>query len=105
VAWRIYRYKYDIMQGCVILYIFNFAGQEAQASHPDKYSKLFRKLSLPLLKLGCDPDPAIHRLYNLLLLQLVHWYSSKFKLKSKDVEILIQTLMVCVTVAHVLTFL
>jgi hypothetical protein len=63
-------------------------------SDPDKYSELFKKLLLPLLKLGCDPDPAISRLYNLLVLQLVHWYSSKFKLKSKEAENLIQTLMV-----------
>lgn len=105
MVWRVYRYKYDIFARLCNFVNFQFAGQEAQTSHPDKYSELFRKLSLPLLKLGCDPDPAIHRLYNLLVLQLVHWYSSKFKDKSKEVEILIQTLMVCDTVADVLTSL
>ncbi|XP_069690626.1 DNA-dependent protein kinase catalytic subunit-like isoform X3 [Periplaneta americana] len=65
----------------------------AHAANPDMYSKLFEKLSLPLLKLGCDPDHAVQRLYSLLDLQLVHWYSSKFKLRSKETEALIRALM------------
>ncbi|XP_021932903.1 DNA-dependent protein kinase catalytic subunit-like isoform X3 [Zootermopsis nevadensis] len=87
--------RYTRFTACELLHaiIMFMLGRSQGAQTSDKYSELFKKLSLPLLKLGCDPDPAIHRLYNLLVLQLVHWYSSKFKLKSKETEILIQTLM------------
>ncbi|KAJ9593224.1 hypothetical protein L9F63_015223, partial [Diploptera punctata] len=91
-------------------------GKELQNVQPDMYSKVLKKLCLPLLKLGCDPDQAVRSLYHLLVLQLAHWYSSKFMIRSKQTAIFIDTVMADtkrrkppefegVTLKHALTWL
>ena len=79
--------------GIIVLCV---AGKEMQNARPDMYSEMLKKLCLPLLKLGCDPDQVVHNLYHLLVLQLARWYSSAFMLRSKHTAIFIDTLMVMV---------
>ncbi|PSN45798.1 hypothetical protein C0J52_10750 [Blattella germanica] len=76
----------------IIMFMLGTA-HKYQTSDPDRYAELFRKLCMPLLRLGCDPDQAIQSLFSILVLQLVHWYSSKFMLRSKETSFFIESLL------------
>ncbi|CAK9795487.1 DNA-dependent protein kinase catalytic subunit [Anthophora quadrimaculata] len=51
-------------------------------SNPDRFVPILVKLYPTLLNLGCDYDEAARQIFQPLMLQLTHWLSSKFMLKS-----------------------
>ncbi|XP_078036597.1 DNA-dependent protein kinase catalytic subunit [Augochlora pura] len=51
-------------------------------SNLDKFAPLYNIICPALLKLGCDYDEAARQIFQPLMLQLMHWLSSKFMLKS-----------------------
>nr|XP_033326810.1 DNA-dependent protein kinase catalytic subunit-like [Megalopta genalis] len=48
----------------------------------DKFAPLYNIICPALLNLGCDYDEAARQIFQPLMLQLMHWLSSKFMLKS-----------------------
>ncbi|XP_076655620.1 DNA-dependent protein kinase catalytic subunit [Halictus rubicundus] len=51
-------------------------------SNLDKFTPLYNIICPALLNLGCDFDEAARQIFQPLMLQLMHWLSSKFMLKS-----------------------
>ncbi|XP_076296859.1 DNA-dependent protein kinase catalytic subunit isoform X2 [Lasioglossum baleicum] len=51
-------------------------------SNLDKFAPLYNIICPALLSLGCDFDEAARQIFQPLMLQLMHWLSSKFMLKS-----------------------
>ncbi|OAD52798.1 DNA-dependent protein kinase catalytic subunit [Eufriesea mexicana] len=51
-------------------------------SNPDRFISVYVTLCPALLNLGCDHDEAARKIFQPLMLQLMHWLSSKFMLKS-----------------------
>lgn len=58
---------------------------------------LLKYLAMPLLKLGCDIDKIVQQLFQPLVLQLIHWYTSQRQLRSSHTAIIIETLMEGIT--------
>nr|XP_031842428.1 DNA-dependent protein kinase catalytic subunit-like isoform X2 [Nomia melanderi] len=48
----------------------------------DKFAPLYKVIYPSILNLGCDFDEAARKIFQLLTLQLTHWLSSKFMIKS-----------------------
>ncbi|KAF4526766.1 hypothetical protein B566_EDAN012304, partial [Ephemera danica] len=65
----------------------------ADTKERTELGKIFSKLLPSLLALGCDTDLLVQQLFQPLVLQLAHYFSSRTKVKSKETEILLQTLM------------
>ncbi|XP_066992546.2 DNA-dependent protein kinase catalytic subunit [Anabrus simplex] len=81
----------------ITMFMLGTSVQIASADHSE-LSELFEKLFMPLLQLGCcDSDQIIYQLFHPLVLQLAHWYSSAFQLKSKNTATLIDTLLDALT--------
>ncbi|XP_043248597.1 DNA-dependent protein kinase catalytic subunit-like [Colletes gigas] len=61
-----------------------FLGKMSQhlISSPDRFVSMYTVLCPALLSLGCDHDEAASKIFQPLMLQLTHWLSSKFMIKS-----------------------
>lgn len=62
------------------------------SADPDRFASLYKIICPTLLRLGCDPDEVVMRLFNPLTLQITHWLSSKLMLHSPAVCYLIDSL-------------
>ncbi|KAK0182073.1 hypothetical protein PV327_000244 [Microctonus hyperodae] len=58
----------------------------------DRFAGLYKILCPALLRLGCDSDEVVRRLYSPLMLQITHWLSSKLMLHSPTVGFLVDSL-------------
>lgn len=56
--------------------------------------KLFEKVMLPLVQLGCDSNEVVRQLFNPLVFQIVHWYSNPLQFLSSETSVLVEILMV-----------
>lgn len=57
-------------------------------------NKIFARVAPTLLALGCDSDLLVKQLFQPLMLQLTHYYSSTQKFKSEETSVLVDTIMV-----------
>ncbi|XP_076766848.1 DNA-dependent protein kinase catalytic subunit isoform X2 [Xylocopa sonorina] len=62
------------------------------AFNPDQFVPIYMVLCPALLNLGCDYDETTRKMFQPLMLQLTHWLSSKFMLKSSASMHFIDTL-------------
>ncbi|KAK7790685.1 hypothetical protein R5R35_009591 [Gryllus longicercus] len=76
----------------VIMLMLGTSKQTADTDYSEM-SEIFEKIFLPVLQLGCDSDDVVFQLFNPLIYQLAHWYSSPFQLRSKNSEIFVNTLL------------
>ncbi|KOC69903.1 DNA-dependent protein kinase catalytic subunit [Habropoda laboriosa] len=65
----------------IIQFVLGNTSQQL-TSNPDRFVPILVKLYPALLNLGCDYDEAARQIFQPLMLQLTHWLSSKFMLKS-----------------------
>jgi hypothetical protein len=56
--------------------------------------KLISHIFPTIITLGCDSDVLVRQLFQPLVLQIVHYYTCKQKIESKETAILIDTIMV-----------
>lgn len=83
----------EVLHGVMTVLLGTIRGMSYDKSRTT-FEKLFRYLITPLIQLGCDSDELIKQIFNEFIFQLIHWYTSREKLKSFESEILIETLMV-----------
>lgn len=71
-----------------------FLGKMSQhlISNPDRFVPMYMILCPALLSLGCDDDEAARKIFEPLMLQLTHWFSSKFMIKTSVTVYFIDTL-------------
>ncbi|KAF3420393.1 hypothetical protein E2986_10308 [Frieseomelitta varia] len=65
----------------IVAYVLGKTSQQL-ISNPDQFVSLYVMLCPALLNLGCDYEEATRKIFYPLVLQLTHWLSSKFMLKS-----------------------
>lgn len=65
----------------IVAYVLGKTSQQL-TSNPDRFVSLYVMLCPALLNLGCDYEEATRKIFYPLMLQLTHWLSSKFMLKS-----------------------
>lgn len=58
---------------------------------------VFERIVPVLLRLGCDLDEPIQKLFEPLMMSLIRWFTHRLQVRSKPTEILIEALMVSVT--------
>ncbi|XP_012276665.1 DNA-dependent protein kinase catalytic subunit [Orussus abietinus] len=78
----------EVLHSMVALLLGNTKG----ARSADQFESLYKMLYPVLLNLGCDTDDMIQLLYRPLFLQLTHWQSSTFMLKSQSTVHLVDSL-------------
>ncbi|KAM6216536.1 DNA-dependent protein kinase catalytic subunit isoform 2-T2 [Rhynchocyon petersi] len=65
---------------------------ESDRSSPPMY-QLYRRTFPVLLRLGCDVDQVTRQLYEPLVMQLIHWFTSNKKFESQDTVALLETIL------------
>jgi len=57
--------------------------------------KLLKRIFPTLMNLGCDSDVLVRQLFEPLVLQIIHFQTSKQKIGSQETTVLIDSIMVC----------
>jgi DNA-dependent protein kinase catalytic subunit len=57
--------------------------------------KLLKHIFPTLMNLGCDSDVLVRQLFEPLVLQIVHFQTSRQKIGSQETDVLIDSIMVC----------
>ncbi|KAL3276777.1 hypothetical protein HHI36_012144 [Cryptolaemus montrouzieri] len=81
----------ELLQALVIL----FLGTSKQMTEKGQkeLEGLFKKISLAILELGCDPDEVVRQLFEPLVLQMIHWYSSPLQSKKCHTFVIMETIL------------
>lgn len=65
----------------IVVYVLGKTSQHL-TSNPNRFDPIYIMLCPALLNLSCDHEEATRKIFQPLMLQLMHWLSSKFMLKS-----------------------
>lgn len=76
----------------VFFYLFVDSKQKS-----DIYTLIFETLFQPLLELGCDSDTIIRQMFHPLIMQLIHWITSRSQLQNSESTLFLNTLMNLIT--------
>ena len=68
------------------------AGDAVQSSGSTDYSPLFQHLFPVLLRLACDGETVLQRLFSGLVSQLIHWYTNREQTYVKEMRLLLDAL-------------
>lgn len=86
------------MTACELLHalimLFLGTSRKIDVARISELNKIFEKFVRTSLQLGCDLDEPVQKLFEPLVLSLVHWYTHPFQTRSEHTKILIETIMV-----------
>lgn len=77
-----------------IIILFLGTSRKMDVAKRSELDAVFEKLVNASLRLGCDLDEPIQKLFEPLLLSLIRWYTHALQARSKQTAILIEALMV-----------
>ncbi|XP_044756993.1 DNA-dependent protein kinase catalytic subunit-like isoform X2 [Coccinella septempunctata] len=95
----------ELLQGLVIL----FLGISKQITDKEEreLGGVMKKSTSAILELGCDPDEVVRGLFEPLILQMIHWYSTPYKSAKYHTAIILEALtegVCCTTNPNVRSF-
>ncbi|XP_045466048.1 DNA-dependent protein kinase catalytic subunit-like isoform X2 [Harmonia axyridis] len=81
----------ELLQGLVVLFLG--VSKQMTNKEQEELSGVLKKFSLAILELGCDPDEVIRGLFEPLVLQMIHWYSSPHQTGKCHTAIVLEALI------------
>lgn len=74
----------EFLHSLVVFSLGRAAQKSRQTKQRAPMEKLYRKLFPALLQLACDVEPVSRQLYETLVFQLIHWFTSNSKSESEE---------------------